>query len=130
MSDAKQGIVKQFTKHGRTVTGVHDVSLRAEGGALGTLAAFTGGTLSADRYEIVTATGPLGPECVVVPFDGHAVLPGEYHLMLHGALRSPVEFLRRRGGTWHAGPDEELAKWLKSHSTRNRRSLPVRFRLG
>jgi len=114
MSEAKQGIVKQFTKHGRTVTGVHDVSLRDEGGVLGTLAAFTGGTLAADRYEIVTATGPLGPECVVIPFDGHAVLPGEYHLTLHGALRSPVEFLRRRGGTWHAGQDEELAKWMKS----------------
>lgn len=114
MSDAKQEIVKQFGKHGRTVTGVHDISVRDEGGALGTLAAVTGGTLSAGRYEIVTATGPLGPECVVVPFDGHAVLPGEYHLTLPGALRSPIEFLRRRGGTWHAGPDEELAGWLKS----------------
>lgn len=114
MSDAKKGLVREFAKRGRTVTGVHDVSVRDDGGALGTMVAFTGGTLSADRFEIVTATGPLGDECIVVPFDGHSVLPGEYHLTLHGALRSPVEYLRRRGGTWHAGQDEELAGWLKS----------------
>lgn len=129
MSDAKQEIVKQFAKHGRTVTGVHDISVRDEGGAIGTLSAFVGGTLSADRYEIVTATGPLGGECLVVPFDGHAVLPGEYHMTLHGALRSPVEFLRRRGGTWHAGPDEELAGWLKSQKFPTY-SLPDELRQG
>lgn len=113
MSEAKQTIIEQFGEHGRAVTGVYDLKVRDGGGALGTLAAFTGGGLSAERLEIVTATGPFGPECVVVPFDGHSVLPGEYHLTLPGALRTPVEYLRRLGGTWNAGDDTEMASWMK-----------------
>ena len=114
MSEAKQGIVDQFRKWDRHVTGVHDLSVREGSGALGTLSAIAGGLLRADRLEVVTATGPLGPECIVQPFHGHSVLPGEYHLTIPGALRTPVEYLRKRGGTWNAGDDDEIVKWCKS----------------
>lgn len=113
MSEAKTKVVEQFAEHGRTVTGVYDIKLRDGGGALGTMASITGGAMSAERLEVVTANGPFGTECVVVPFDGHSVLPGEYHLTIPGALRTSVEYQRRMGGTWNAGDDKEMATWLK-----------------
>jgi len=51
------------------------------------------------------------------PYSGTSVLPGEHHVLLRGALRTPAALIRGgmlSGPKWTCGSDQELANWLNT----------------
>lgn len=112
--DIKKSLIDSLEMRGRHLRDVVELDLAGGDGAMGTLKAFTSGSVTADRLLVLAADGPHGPECVVQPLAGKAVLPGEYHLSLPGALRGAAEFA---GGSflrsWTTRGDDDLAAFLE-----------------
>ncbi len=89
----------------------------------------TGGKLRPDRFVVVTADGPIGREVVIWPMMAAVPLPGEYHLRLRGALRSPAYYKSGFIGVNWSSPDAEIEAWLRKEKFEADR-LPNEMKFG
>ena len=121
----QQAIRQEIAAHGSSVFGFEE--RRAESATVGQL---VGGAMKdalkskvlgpfAGSHHVVDGVQIYGIETggvrqlYVQPFAQQLALPGEHHVALPGAMRSPIVYRQAtvRWG-WDAGGDEELATWL------------------
>ena len=113
MESITQETVSSLEKAGRTVASLVTLTIGERAGLGSNLKLVTGGKLRPDRFEVITAEGPLGREIVVWPMMAATPLPGEYHVRLRGALRAPAVYKSGFIGTNWSSDDSELQSWLR-----------------
>lgn len=105
-----------FDAAGRAVASVVTVPVEDRAGLGSTLKLVTGGKIRPDRFEVVTAEGPLGREVVIWPMMASTPLPGEYHVRLRGALRSAAVYANGFISVNWSSTDQELQAWLRQET--------------
>lgn len=114
MDAIAESAMSDLVAAGRTVTNTATVRIDERAGLGSTMKLVTGGKMRPDRFDIVTADGPSGPECVIWPMMAATALPGEYHARLRGALAAPAMYGETLVSSNWQSPERELQKWLRS----------------
>ena len=113
MDAITESTIEDLAKAGRTITNTATVQIDERAGLGSTMKLVTGGKMRPDRFDVVVAHGPTGPEAVIWPLMASTPLPGEYHTRLRGALATPVTYGETLLSSNWQSPDRELQKWLR-----------------